>query len=94
MKELGDMSMDSMSFDVPSMEEFKKTPCPNLKLSLKIIVFITKDLTLNWIHPLFLKMKTAAKKEDNANWWEAMCGSFADKYWKATITERLMHKKL
>ena len=38
----------------------------------------TKELIVNWIHPLFLAAKTAASKEDNnPNWWQAINGPFA-----------------
>ena len=47
----------------------------------------TLELIVNWVHPLFLKAKSAASKEDNPNWWEAMQGQFADEYWKAAVTE-------
>ena len=47
----------------------------------------TKDLIVNWVHPIFLKAKAAASKEDNPPWWEAMHGSFVDEYWRAAITE-------
>ena len=46
-----------------------------------------RELICNWIHPLFLKAKAAASKEDNPNWWQAMSGPFADEYWKAAVTE-------
>ena len=42
---------------------------------------------MNWVHPLFLKAKAAASKEDNPNYWEAMNGPFADEYWKAAVKE-------
>ena len=45
-----------------------------------------KDLNLNFVDPLFLKAKTATSKEDNQNWWEAMCGLIADEYWEAAVT--------
>ena len=47
----------------------------------------TKELICNWVHPLFLKAKSAASKEDNPTWWQAMSGPFADEYWKAAVTE-------
>ena len=47
----------------------------------------TKELICNWVHPLFLKAKSATSKEDNPNWWQAMNGPFADEYWKAAVTE-------
>ena len=37
-----------------------------------------KELIYNWVHPLFLKAKSAASKEDNPNWWQAMKSEFAD----------------
>ena len=46
-----------------------------------------KDLICNWIHPLFLKAKSAASKEDNPSWWQAMKGPFAKEFWKAAVVE-------
>ena len=46
----------------------------------------SKDLIVNWVHPLFLKFKAVASKEENPTLWETMHGFFADKYWKAAIT--------
>ena len=46
-----------------------------------------KELICNWVHPLFLKAKSAANKEDNPNWHQAMSGDFADEYWKAAVLE-------
>ena len=46
-----------------------------------------KDLICNWIHPLFLKAKSAASKEDNPSWWQAMKGPFAEEFWKAAVVE-------
>ena len=57
-----------MAFDVSSGEEFMKSPLAN------VITFSandcgygvsTKDLIVTWVHPLFLKAKAAANKEDN-----------------------------
>ena len=42
---------------------------------------------MDWVHPLFLKTKAAARKEGNPTWWEVMHGPFTDEYWKAAITE-------
>ena len=41
----------------------------------------------DWICPLFLKAKSAASKEDNPNWWQAMQGPFADEFWKGAVVE-------
>ena len=42
-----------------------------------------EELIVNYVHPLFLKAKSAASREDNTNWREATTGVFADNYWKA-----------
>ncbi|KAL7465925.1 hypothetical protein ACHAXS_006230 [Conticribra weissflogii] len=47
----------------------------------------TKELICNWVHPLFLKAKSASSQADNPNWWQAMNGPFANEYWKAAVTE-------
>ncbi len=46
-----------------------------------------RELICNWVHPLFLKAKSAASKEDNPNWWQAMRGPFAKEFWKAAGVE-------
>ncbi len=45
------------------------------------------DLIANWVHPLFLKAKTEASKEDNSSWKQAMSGPLTEEYWKAAIKE-------
>ena len=79
-KELGDMSMNSLSFDISSVKELMKSPLA------KFIAFSAndcgyrrraKDLMVNWAHPLFLKSKATASKEDNPTWKEAIHGPFA-----------------
>ena len=68
-KELGDMSMSSMSFNVPSVEEHMKS------LSVKFITFSANDcgysksaydLIVNWAHLFFLKAKDVANKENSS----------------------------
>jgi hypothetical protein len=44
-------------------------------------------LIANWVHPLFLKAKSEASKEDNPNWKQAMNGPFKEEYWKAAVKE-------
>ena len=63
-----------MSFDVSSVEELMKST-----LAKFVSIFADcgyygsiKDLIVNWIHPLYIKTKAAASKEDNPAWWEAM----------------------
>ena len=46
-----------------------------------------RELICNWVHPLFLKAKSEASKEDNPNWWQAMRGPFAEEFWKAAVVE-------
>ena len=45
------------------------------------------ELVTNWIHPLFLKARSEASKEDNPSWKEAMRGDFADEFWEACKVE-------
>ena len=45
------------------------------------------ELIANWAHPLFLKAKSEASKEDNPNWKQAMNGPFKEEYWKAAVKE-------
>ena len=47
----------------------------------------TNNLIQNKIHPLFLKAKDAAIKEDNSNWLKAMHGIFGNEYQEAADTE-------
>ncbi len=42
---------------------------------------------MNYVHPLFLKAHSAARKLDNPSWKEATRGKFADEYWKAMELE-------
>ena len=76
--------------DVPSVEELMDSPLS------RFITFAanscgysgtTKELIVNWVHPLFLKAKAEAFKADTPNWWEAMKSPFADEYWKAAVKE-------
>ncbi len=46
-----------------------------------------EELIVNYVHPLFLKAKAAASKEDNPNWLYATMGDFADKYLEAMRVE-------
>ena len=62
------MSMNSMTFDVPSLEEFMKIPLSKfITISLNDCGYngSTRDLIMNWVHPLFLNVKAEASKEDN-----------------------------
>ena len=48
---------------------------------------MAEDLKVNYVHPLFLKARAAASKEDNPTWKQATRGKFADEYWKAMEVE-------
>ena len=41
-----------------------------------------EELIVNYVHPLFLKDKSASSQEDNPNWRENTTRVFADNYWK------------
>ena len=53
-----------------------------------------QELIFNWIHPLFLKTKLAANKEDNLTWREATRRKFADQYWETAKTEIQMLEEM
>ena len=46
------------------------------------------ELICNWVHPLFLKAKSEASKEDNPNWWQAMHGPFAEEFTHGSLGRR------
>ena len=46
-----------------------------------------QDLQILLAHPLILAAESAASKEDNPTWWQAMNGPYADDYWKAAEAE-------
>ena len=75
------MTMNDVAFNVPSIEEFMKSPLA------KLITFSandygyngnTKNLIVKWVHPIFLKAMTTVSKEANMKWWDAMDALFAD----------------
>ena len=74
-------SLNSLASDLSLIEDI--TDCP----LLKFIHFaandcgyhgLKKDLIVNWIHPLFLKAKSAASQGDNPNWRQAMNRPFKE----------------
>ena len=44
-------------------------------------------LIANCVHPLFLKVKSEASKEDSPSWKQAMNEPFKEEYWKAAVRE-------
>ena len=88
LQENGDMGLHGMSLDeqCPTVAELMASPLA------KCITLATNDcgyggtaeeLIVDYIHPLFLKAKAVASREDNPNRREATNGPFADDYWKA-----------
>ena len=76
--------------EVPTVEALMASPLS------KFIHFAANDcgysgtrmeLIANWVHPLFLKAKSEANKEDNPNWRQAMNGPFRKEYWDAACKE-------
>ena len=79
-----------MNDSVPSVEDIMNSPLSKfIKFAANNCGYngSTRELIVNWVHPLFLKAKSASSKEDNPNWWEAMKGPFYYEYWKAAVTE-------
>ena len=48
-----------------------------------------QSIYINQAHPLILAAKSAASKEDNPTWWQAMNGPYAEQYFKAAEVEIL-----
>ena len=83
-------SVQESSDDLPSIDDIMKCPLS------KFIHFAANDcgyrgtqrnLIVNWIHPLFLKAKLAANKQDNLSWKDTMNGNFKVKFWEAVLAE-------
>jgi len=92
LREGGDAALNRMSIehDIPTVAELMESPLARfITLAANDCGYggSTKELIVNWVHPLFLKAKAEASKEDNPNWNQAMNGPFADEYWKAACTE-------
>jgi hypothetical protein len=45
------------------------------------------ELIANWVHPLFLKARAEASKEDNPSLKQAMSEPFKEEFWKAAVKE-------
>ena len=91
----GDRLLNSMHFEEVSKDD-EIDAIMNSSLS-KFITFAANDcgyggrrreLVCDYVHPLFLKAKSAVSKEDNPNWFQAMNDPvFAKDWWKAAVTE-------
>ena len=89
-REIGDMMLQAMSTEVPTVEELLESPLAKfIHLAANECGYngTRYELICNWVHPLFLKARSAASKEDNPNWREAMTGPFAKEYWEACKVE-------
>ncbi len=72
-----------MSDEVPTIEELMASPLSKfIHLAANECGYngTRIELICDWVHPLFLKAKSAASREDNPTWKEAMTGPFADEY--------------
>jgi len=89
-KEMGDMMLNIMPMDVPTVEELLASPLAKfIHLASNDCGYngSVKELICDWVHPLFLKAKAAASSEDNPGWSQAMKGQFADEFWEAAKVE-------
>jgi hypothetical protein len=50
---------------------------------------MAEELIVQYVHPLFSRAHSDARKEDNPGWQEVMWGKFTDDYWKAMEVEIL-----
>ena len=79
-----------MEFEIPSVKALMASPLAKfIHLTANNCGYSRskRELIANWVHPLFLKVKSAASKEDNLNWQQAMRGDYANKYWEACKTK-------
>ena len=84
------MATAPIDLEVPTVQDLLNSPLAkfvNVAASDCGYTGSAKDLIVNWIHPLFLQARSAASKEDNPNYWQAMNGPFAEEYWKAAVKE-------
>ena len=89
-KEIGDMALNTMEMNVPTVEALMNSPLAKfIHLAANDCGYrgSKTDIICRWVHPLFLKAKSAASKEDNPTWKEATNGPFAEEYWEACKTE-------
>ena len=80
------MTLKSMYLadSIPNIEELLDSPISNfITLAANNCGFdvTTEDLIVNYLHPLFLKDKSAAIQADNPNQRQAIDGKFADENW-------------
>ena len=89
-KEIGDMALNTMEMNASTVAELMSSPLAKfIHLAAKNCGYrgSKKEIFFSWVHPLFLKAKSAASKEDNPTWKEATNVPFAEEYWEACKTE-------
>ena len=78
----GGMALNAATLDgFPSIGDVLNSPISNfISFATNYCGYTgtTNYLMINWVHPMFLKSKSAASKEYNLNCVEAMSGPFAD----------------
>ena len=80
------MALNTMDMNVPTVAELMNSPLAKfILLAANDCGYLgsKKEIICSWVHPLFLKARSAASKEDNPTWKEDMNGPFAEEYWEA-----------
>ncbi len=75
LRKQGNMALQNMPFDIPSVDKLMKSPLAKfIHLAANNCGYpgSKRKLICNWVHPLFLKAKSAASKQDNPSWSKAM----------------------
>ena len=88
LRQNGDISLQSMTVgeQCPTVSDLMDIPWYKyITLAANNFGYggMAEELILNYVHPLFLKAKSAASREENPNWCEATTGVFVENYWKA-----------
>ena len=86
------MNLNSMHLEesIPTITELLDIPISNyITLAANDCGYsgTAEELTVDYVHPLFLKAKAAESLEDNPNWRQVMNGQFSDEYWDAAVSE-------
>jgi hypothetical protein len=90
LRKQGDKDLEEMVLDIPTVADLMTSPLANyIHLAANNCGYSgsKQELICNWVHPLFLKAKSAASKEDNPNWGTAKSGEYASEYWEACKVE-------
>jgi hypothetical protein len=79
----------NLDWSVPNTPTLLASPleCHLIIMANKCDTGAIEDLHVQILSPMILAAKTAATKEDNPTWWQAMNGSYAEEYWIAAQIE-------